>query len=239
MIDLYRVRKVIKWLIFDEKIINEKDLALKLNYQKSYLSQVLNGKVPLADKFIDGLLSMDQRISRYWLETGFGSMFKDTGLRAAINQNSRVTAPLISQYAYEGYMNNLNNEEFLKAQPRYVSARNYIQDNYVAFEVSDDGMDDKTSCAFLQGDILLCREIDLDGWKKDMRLPQVYVTVNTENEILISEIIRKDEESQTIVCHQWNPDDEYQPDGLVKLQNILKVFLVKEISRSLRKQVCS
>lgn len=75
MTDLQRVKKVIKWLIFSDFGENEKDIAGVLEYEKSYLSQVMNGKVPISEKFIDKLLSLDKNINKVWVLTGRGEMF--------------------------------------------------------------------------------------------------------------------------------------------------------------------
>ena len=47
-----RLKKVINWLIFQEIAENERALADLLGYTKSSFSQIVNGKVPLSDKFI-------------------------------------------------------------------------------------------------------------------------------------------------------------------------------------------
>jgi transcriptional regulator with XRE-family HTH domain len=70
-----RIRKVINWLIFIEYAENERDLAEKLGYTKSSFSQIVNGKVPLADKFVKKLCSADNNINEVWITEGGGEMF--------------------------------------------------------------------------------------------------------------------------------------------------------------------
>ncbi|MDT9498741.1 helix-turn-helix domain-containing protein [Capnocytophaga canimorsus] len=53
MTDLQRIKKVIKWLIFSDFGDNEKEIAEILGYTKSSFSQILNGKVPISDKFVE------------------------------------------------------------------------------------------------------------------------------------------------------------------------------------------
>lgn len=73
---IQRLRKAINWLIFIEFAENERDLAEKLGYTKSSFSQIVNGKVPLADKFVKKLCSADENINDVWITEGKGEMFK-------------------------------------------------------------------------------------------------------------------------------------------------------------------
>lgn len=78
MTDLKRVRKVINWLIFQDFAENEKGLADIMGYTKSSFSQIINGKVPLSDKFIDKLASIDENINKVWIENGNGEMLRES-----------------------------------------------------------------------------------------------------------------------------------------------------------------
>lgn len=75
--DLQRLKKVVKWLIFSDFGDNEKEIAELLGYKKSSFSQIMNGKVPISDKFIDNIISIDDNINKVWIKTGQGSMFKE------------------------------------------------------------------------------------------------------------------------------------------------------------------
>lgn len=72
-----RVKKTINWLIFQEIAENERALADLLGYTKSSFSQIVNGKVPLSDKFIKALCSLDDNINDVWVKTGEGDLFKN------------------------------------------------------------------------------------------------------------------------------------------------------------------
>jgi transcriptional regulator with XRE-family HTH domain len=76
MNDLQRVKKVINWLIFDEFAENETEIAQKLGYTKSSFSQIINGKVPLSERFIDKLCESDKNINKVWIMEGKGKMLK-------------------------------------------------------------------------------------------------------------------------------------------------------------------
>lgn len=83
-----RIKKVINWLIYQEIADNERALSEMLGYTKSSFSQIVNGKVPLSDKFVKKLCSLDENINEVWVSDGTGEMFKN-------NQNSEneVTIP--------------------------------------------------------------------------------------------------------------------------------------------------
>lgn len=80
MDELRRIKKVINWLIYKEVAVSEKDLADKLGYTKSSFSQLVTGKVPLSDKFIGKLCSLDENINKVWIRTGEGQMLSDDKL---------------------------------------------------------------------------------------------------------------------------------------------------------------
>lgn len=74
MTETQRVKKVINWLVFMEYAENERELAEKLGYTKSSFSQIVNGKVPLSERFVQKLASVDRNINEAWIMTGEGNM---------------------------------------------------------------------------------------------------------------------------------------------------------------------
>ena len=74
MTEKQRVKKVINWLVFMEYAENERELAEKLGYTKSSFSQIVNGKVPLSERFVQKLASVDRNINEVWIMTGEGNM---------------------------------------------------------------------------------------------------------------------------------------------------------------------
>lgn len=89
MSNLKRIKKVINWLIYKEIGESEKEIAERLGYTKSSFSQIVNGKVPLSDKFISKLCSLDENINLVWVQSGEGEMFIEHNL----NSEQDVTIP--------------------------------------------------------------------------------------------------------------------------------------------------
>lgn len=89
MSNLKRIKKVINWLIYKEIGESEKEIAERLGYTKSSFSQIVNGKVPLSDKFISKLCSLDENINLVWVQSGEGEMLLEHNL----NSEQDVTIP--------------------------------------------------------------------------------------------------------------------------------------------------
>ena len=78
MTEIQRIKKVVNWLIFMEYVDNERELSEKLGYTKSSFSQIINGRVPLSDKFVKKLCSIDDNINEVWITEGVGTMLKNS-----------------------------------------------------------------------------------------------------------------------------------------------------------------
>ena len=76
MNEIQRIRKAINWLLFKGVAENDRELAEKLDYTKSSFSQIVNGRVPLSEKFVKKLCRLDKNINEVWILAGEGEMFK-------------------------------------------------------------------------------------------------------------------------------------------------------------------
>lgn len=191
------------------------------------------GKFPsVPDDVLVEISKKFPEINLVWLLTGTGSMFTEGNNSNAVLDNPKdvTVAPLISQYAYAGYLAGFADHEYLDAQPTYVAARRHNGGHYVAFEVRGDSMDDGTKRSICEGDILLGRELRKDLWQFRLHVPKVFVIIHRTDGIICKEIIAHDLESGVITCHSWNPDPEYQ-DFEIDMRDVLQLFYVKEISR--------
>lgn len=87
-----RIKKAINWLIYQEIAESETALAKMLGYQKSSFSQIVNGKVPLSEKFVKRLCSLDENINDIWILTGEGELLK-TVSDDSLNGQTDITIP--------------------------------------------------------------------------------------------------------------------------------------------------
>lgn len=78
MTENQRIKKAINWLIFQGVAESEKELADLLGYTKSSFSQIVNGKVPMSEKFVKKLCGLDENINEVWILRGEGDLFKNS-----------------------------------------------------------------------------------------------------------------------------------------------------------------
>ena len=76
MTEIQRIRKAINWLLYKGVAENDRELSEIMGYTKSSFSQIVNGRVPLSDKFAKKLCRLDENINEVWIMTGEGDMFK-------------------------------------------------------------------------------------------------------------------------------------------------------------------
>jgi hypothetical protein len=97
MTDLQRIDKVLKWLVFVGFADNNMEIAVKLGYTKSSFSQIINGKVPLSDKFTDKLSSANLNINKLWILYENGQMLKNNAswFDGAIYEIAESEFPLV------------------------------------------------------------------------------------------------------------------------------------------------
>lgn len=74
MADNTKLKKLVKWLIGQGVVSNQKELAKKLGYGKSSFSLIVNEKLPMSGKFVNRLCEVDRRINRKWVVSGEGEM---------------------------------------------------------------------------------------------------------------------------------------------------------------------
>lgn len=101
---LRRLRKVINWLIFKEIAENERALAETLGYTKSSFSQIATGKVPLSEKFMKRICSLDENINFVWLQSGEGEMFLSNNLNSEISFYLSLITPVLYAFCFPFYL---------------------------------------------------------------------------------------------------------------------------------------
>ena len=190
------------------------------------------------------MLTTGGNVSKDFTNTsGSGSATVITGNDAVINMGAEakpmklehiVFAPLVSQYAYAGYLSGYADEEYIEGLPVVpFFADHEAKGNYVAFEVRGDSMDDGTDEGYMEGDRVLGREIPSDLWvssKLHIRKWD-FIIVHTEG-ILIKRIIAHDVDKHLITIHSLN--DMYE-DKVLDLKDVRKIFNVIELQRPKRR----
>lgn len=106
--------------------------------------------------------------------------------------------------------------------------------NYYIFTVKGASMDDGSSDALVDGDKLLCREVDRLFWSHGLHRREwpYFVFATIEEGIIVKKVIAHDLQNDTITCGSLNPD---YPDITLHLKDIIGIYNVVElISRSMK-----
>lgn len=203
--------------------------AKSIGFNQSNFSKIMRGDRAVPANLIEAILA-NTEINRIWLLTGEGKMLPSDSPpnEVAPFVNSRHHGiPLVSQYAYAGYLTGYADQEYMDSLPIVdFTPDREMTGLWLAFEVRGDSMDDGSREAYCQGDIVITREVRPDLWK-DCKLHihrRDFVIVHEEG-ILIKRIVDHDVENHTITIHSLNPD---YPDRVIDLAQVRKIFSIVE-----------
>lgn len=210
--------------------------SIGVKYQRIFDLQ--KGKVKkISSSLANDIISKYGQFNLTWLLTGEGEMLntpKPENEASPIDEPIILRVPLVSQYAHAGYLAGYADASYMDSLPTIP----YIVDHealghYVAFEVKGDSMNDGTEDSILEGDRLLCREIQPHLWvssKLHFRKWD-FVIVHTEG-ILVKRIIDHDVDNHTITIHSLN---SMYPDKVIDLADVKQIFNVIELQRPRRR----
>lgn len=141
-----------------------------------------------------------------------------------------MNVPLVNQYAQAGYLNGFADEEYTDSLPTIPFTDDIEhRGEYMCFEVKGDSMDNGTYESYLEGDILLCRDIRQDYWMSKLHYNKWdFVIIHKEKGILVKRIINHDVEKGIITLHSLN---DYYNDFDIHLSEVAKLFNVKSTMR--------
>lgn len=197
-----------------------------------------NGFVNNISKSIGGdkmlkILGVYPELNQRWLLTGEGSMLQKNEASPR-TMDVIVGIPLVSQYAYAGYLSGYGDPEYIDKLPRIdFTPDRHMTGNYIAFEVRGDSMNDGTADSYLEGELLICREVEPIYWKDSQLFinKRDFVIIHKEG-ILIKRIIAHDVDNHKITIHSLNP--MYQ-DEVLDLADVRQIFSVVESRRQRRR----
>lgn len=164
------------------------------------------------------------RSKRYLIQKIHDELQNNAKIYTATN-HSRI--PLVSQYAQAGYLAGYADQEYMEQLPTVdFTPDREMTGNYVAFEVKGDSMDDGTVYSYLEGMIVICREVEPYLYKENKLHinKRDFVIVHTDG-VLIKRITEHDVENHTITIHSLNP--EYK-DRVLDLADVKQIFSVVE-----------
>ena len=229
-----RLKQVVAWLIANGEASSQRELAMVLGYTPSSLSQIINGHVPLSDKFLNRLVNLDDHINTAWVKTGEGNMLvtgsgnveimpydsemefytENTKGARFYKQGDRLfmTVRHVPYAAYGQFVNECDSLEpdFDEWGEETYEVDHVARGNYLSFEVKGDSMDTGSRQSFEAGDKVLVRELERVYWHDHIRYEnRPYWVVVFESSVLLKQIIDPDLEKGTLTFHSLNPSPEY------------------------------
>ena len=228
-----RLQKAYRYLQQEKIVSTQDDLAKKMGFKRTSVTKALNDTDGyLTDNFVEKFSDIFSDIfDKSWLLTGEGSMLKPEKDEATISTNLHTNhIPLVSQYAYAGYLCGFADEEYMETLPLIPwDVEGEPKGSYIGFEVRGDSMDDRSYESILDGDILYCRRLKEDLWRYKLHFNDWdFVIVHKTDGILVKRIIEHNTETGDIRIHSLNPLYE---DKIINIQDVSQIFNVVEIKR--------
>lgn len=142
-----------------------------------------------------------------------------------------MNVPLVSRYAYDDYLNNYLDDDYVNRLPKFPFSKGGEQGRYIAFEMEGDSMIDDTD-RYVEGAILLCREIPKSLWGQITQYMKKwdFVIVHKEG-ILIKRVVDHDVENHRLTLHSLNP---LYSDRIVDLVDVRQIFNVVKLQRGMQ-----
>ncbi len=235
-----RLQKAYRYLQQEKVVSTQQDLAKKLNLDRASVNKALNDKDGyLTDSFVEKFSDIFSDIFNInWILTGEGSMLKSENKKEEVREidPEYIEVELISKYAYAGYLTGYGDMEYLEMLPKVkVIVDKTIHGNYKCFEVKGDSMVDGSFESWLDGDIVLGREVKRELWLPKLHINKCDFIIVHKDGILIKRIISQDNNNGTITIHSLNPDKSAYPDEQIYLDDVIQIFstvqLVKRETR--------
>lgn len=138
--------------------------------------------------------------------------------------STSIKVRLVSNKAKAGWSEGYYNEEYLEELPFVmIDADENYKGKYLAFEVDGDSMEPD----YLEGDIVICREIQRHLWGSKLHYKDWdFVVAHSTNGIMLKEITAHNIETGDITCHSLNPKYE---DFVLNLHQVAHLYNVVEV----------
>lgn len=209
----------------------QQEFANKVGKTKQWVSNLVTKDFPIGKKTTATIVAAYPNLNPNWILFGSGNMLlsDESDGNIAINLKEKQV-PLISQYAYAGYLCGFADEEYLNSLPTVSWDGNIeTKGEYIVIEVRGDSMDDRTYESILEGDLLYCRKLKQELWQYKLHFNVWdFVIIHKTDGIIVKRIVEHDVETGNITLHSLNPLYE---DQIINIQDVLQIFNVVEIKR--------
>ena len=129
-----RAKQMVRWLISQGYAASQRELAQLMGYKESSFSQIINGRVPMSEKFVNRLVAVDRNLNSEWLLQGAGNMLGSLRHLPSAESDERQDA--------EFYKVNPKGAKFYKKDDRwFISVRHVPFAAYGRFANESDRLD--------------------------------------------------------------------------------------------------
>lgn len=118
--------------------------ADKVGINRSNFSKITNGNYPCGEGVINKIV-LAFGVNKQWLLTGEGDMYTPRQVNeVSYGDLIIMNVPLVSRYAYDDYLNNYLDDDYVNRLPKFPFSKGGEQGRYIAFEMEGDSMIDDT-----------------------------------------------------------------------------------------------
>ena len=208
------------------------EISQRTGYSKGSVSQILQEKRSPTDEFLEKFakeFNIEFEITNQVNESP-ETYKKSEAINISFSEMNIMFVPIVSSYAYAGYLNGFGDHEYLDELPKIAWADDKEhRGEYLCFEVRGDSMDDGTTESIMENDIILCRNVKQDFWKSKLHISKWdFVIVHKEKGILVKRIIKHDVDNGTLTLHSLN---DYYEDFEIHLKDVAKILNVVDLKR--------
>ena len=236
MCNVQRLNEAYEYLRNNGEVHTQKDLAGLMGANRISISRAFKGDEKyLTKSFLIRLNSTFGNIfNNSWLLGEDENMLRNTTNDEATPKIMEFeNFPFVSQKAYAGYLSGWADNEYVESLPTVAFPVDHTPlGKYLVFEVKGDSMNDGTYDSYLDGDLLLCREVRMDLWK-DSKLhfeKWDFVIVHDEG-VIVKRITGHDVKNHTITIHSLNQDKSKYPDQVIDLCEVRQILNVVNMMR--------
>lgn len=222
--------------IIENEGITYSALSKKMGLNRAQpIYDIRDGKVKrISINYADKILLAFPQYDKAWLLSGEGEPIKQKKEdEAALKIMEFENFPFVSQKAYAGYLSGWADNEYVESLPTVAFPVDHTPlGKYLVFEVKGDSMNDGTYDSYLDGDLLLCREVRMDLWK-DSKLhfeKWDFVIVHDEG-VIVKRITGHNVKNHTITIHSLNQDKSKYPDQVIDLCEVRQILNVVNMMR--------
>ena len=213
----------------ERKILNisQTELAKELGVTQSQIAKIETGKSSVTMDIIDRMVK---------LGANFSDIIGNSKEEVREIDPGYMEVELVSKYAYAGYLTGYGDAEYLEMLPKVkVIVDRMVHGNYKCFEVKGDSMVDGSFESWLDGDIILGREVKRELWLPKLHFNKCDFIIVHKDGILLKRIIAQNNNEGSITIHSLNPDKSMYPNEDIYLNDIIQIFstvqLVKRETR--------